>query len=187
MRILVERLKAFWSDTRAAVTAEALIVLPFMIWAHLGTYEYFNVFNAIATNAKATYTLADIISRQSGTLTPTMIDNMNNLYGYLNHSPTGTWTRVTCVSWDPNAGTSGQYYVMWSYATGSHLALTDDTLQNYVPKLPTITQGDTLIMVETHMTYVATFSVPGVGTTEDLNQMVITRPRISPQVAFSAS
>lgn len=187
MRILVERLKAFWSDTRAAVTAEALIVLPFMIWAHYGTYEYFNIFAAINTNAKATYTLADIISRQRGTLTPAIIDEMNNLYGYLNHDPTGTWTRVTDISWDPTAGTAGQYYVMWSYATGNNLALADDTLQPYVPKLPTITQSDQLIMVETHMTYVSGFRVPGVGPTQDLYQMVITRPRISPQVSFSPS
>lgn len=186
MRMFLERLRLFWSDTRAAVTAEALIVLPFMIWAHIGTYEYFNAFSAINTNAKATYTLADILSRQRGTITPATIDGLNGLYSYLNHDATTTWTRVTCVSWDPNAGTSWKYYVMWSYATGNHSALTDTTLQDYTTKLPTITQGDTLIVVETHMLYVPTFNVPG-STTRDIYQMVVTRPRISPQVAFSAS
>ena len=171
---------------RGSVSVETMLILPLVIWSYLATYEYFDVFGKVTNNLRATYTIADLLSRQTGTVTPTYIDGLTTLYSFLDQYPPGVWTRVTCVSWDPNAGSNGLYYVMWSYATNNHTALVDSTLQTYVSRLPTIAQGDTLIMVETHMTYVPMIELYGVHTMP-LDELVITRPRISPQVAFSST
>ena len=179
-------LRRFRKDSRGTISAEAIVALPLLIWTHLATYEYFDAFSIITRNEKATYTLADMISRQTGTVTPTFIDWMLSLYDYLNHQPANSWVRVTTIGWDPNAGSSGQYYVMWSYATNNGVLLDDTTLQSYTARLPTIATGDSLIMVETSMTYTPAFQL-AVLPTGDLQQLVVTRPRISPQVAWSNS
>lgn len=186
LRYALSRLRHFLRDSRGSVSAEAVLVLPIVLWAYLATFQYYDAFGTIARNMKATYTLADLISRQTQTVTPAYINGLTNLYSYLNHNPPGVWTRVTTVGWDPNAGASGQYYVQWSYATNSNPALTDTTLQSYIGRLPTITGGDTLIVVETHMTYVPSFDIVGMQT-QTYNQLVVTRPRISAQVAWDAT
>lgn len=177
------RIRRFFRDNRGSVSAEALIVMPLVLWAYLATYEYFDAFGTITRNMKATYTIADAISRQTATVTPVYINGLNSLYSYLNKNPSGAWTRITCVSWDPNAGTAGQYYVMWSYGTGTEPPLDDTTLQPYAPRLPNITEGDTLILVETHMNYNPPFPIVGLQS-QQFTQLVVTRPRISPQIAF---
>lgn len=182
----LSRVLRFLRDARGSVAIETLIILPFVLWAYLGTYQFYDAYGTKTRNLRATYTIADLISRQTQTVTPAYIDGLTSLYSYLDHNPPGVWARVTCVSWDPNAGASGMYYVMWSYATNSNPALDDTTLQSYVPRLPTIAQGDTLILVETHMIYHPIARLVGMPTMT-LNQTVITRPRISPQVSFSSS
>lgn len=180
------RLCAFLRDTRGSVTAETLVALPLLIWAHLATYQYFDAFKTLTQNQKATYTLADAISRQTATVTPTFINGMNSLYAYLDGSVgESTAIRVTCVSWNPALGPSGQYYVVWSKASGTGTALTSTTLQSLISRFPVIAASDTLIMVETKIGYTPAFQV-GLPQ-QELNSYVITRPRISPQVVYSSS
>lgn len=187
LRLALARLRAFAEDNRAAVAAEAVIVLPFVLWAYLATFQYYDAFGTITRNLRASYTIADLISRETNTVTPSYIQGLNSLYGYLNRNPPGVWTRVTEVGWQPPQGNNpGRYYVSWSYATNANPALTNTTLQSFVPKLPTIVSGDTLLMVETHMQYTPLVNFVGM-TKSTFKQLVITRPRISPQIVFSAS
>lgn len=180
---LLTRFRHFLGDRRGSVSAEALIVLPLVLWAYLATYQYYDAFGTITRNMQATYTIADAISRQTDNVSQTTANGMNALYAYLNKNPQGTWTRITEVSWDPNVGSSGQYYVMGGCVTGNNPLLDDNSLQAYTSRLPTIADGDTLIMVETHMNYTPAFSLVGLKPMI-FNQLVVTRPRISPQVVF---
>lgn len=182
------RIRRFLRDSRGSVSAEAVLVLPLVLWAYLATFQYYDAFGTITRNMKATYTIADLISRQTGTVTPAYIDGLNNLYAYLNKDPSGVWTRITAIGWDPTVGSSGAYFVQWPYATDGKVELPseeldDVSLQSYVGRLPVIAAGDTLIMVETHMTYTPAFSIVGLQQ-QTFNQLVITRPRISPQIAW---
>lgn len=187
MNLIIRRLGAFLRDTRGTVTAETLVALPLLIWAHLAAYQYFNAFQTLAINQKATYTLADAISRQTATVTPTVINGLNTLYAYLDGTAsTGTAIRVTCISWNPALGTSGQYYVVWSKASGTGTALTSTTLQSLISRFPVIAASDTLIMVETKVSYTPAFPVVGLQP-QMLSSYVITRPRISPQIVYSSS
>ncbi|MBI1219622.1 MAG: hypothetical protein GC186_13855 [Rhodobacteraceae bacterium] len=187
MKRIKTRLASFLRDTRGTITAEALVALPLLIWAHLATYQYFDAFLTIARNDKATYTLADMISRQTGTVTPTFIDGMNTLYAYLDRSETtNTAVRVTCLSWNPALGANGEYYVVWSDASGTGTPLTSDTLQDLISKFPVIAASDTLILVETKVGYTPSFKIVGMKS-QELNSYVVTRPRISPQVVYKSS
>jgi hypothetical protein len=181
----LSRVWRFLRDNRGSVSAEAVIVLPLVIWAYLATYEYFDVFGTITRNMKATYTIADLISRQTQDVTQNYIDGLDSLYSYLNHNPQGVWTRVTSIGWDP---TSSKYYVGWSLVSNPNDPQLDSTtLQSYVSRLPVMAQGDTLIMVETHMDYQPVFKINYLANTQTFTQTVITRPRISPQVTCSGA
>ncbi|OIQ67996.1 hypothetical protein GALL_504180 [mine drainage metagenome] len=187
MKHLLRRFRRFFREQHGTATVETVLVLPLLIWTHLATYEYFDAFGTITRNMRATYTLADMISRQTGTVTPTYVQGMETLYAFLNHNPPNAWVRVTAVSWDPNAGSNGQYFVMWSQATDTADTKLDDiSIQGYTSKLPTITSADTLIMVETRMTYVPTFTIAGLPT-QTFAQTVVTQPRLSAQVAFNGT
>lgn len=185
---ILSHLRRFWKGTEASVSAEAVLVLPLVLWAYLGTYTYYDIFGTITRNMKATYTLADLLSRQVDTVTGTDLNGMDRLYAYLNHNPSGVWIRVTTISWQSDASSAdgGYYYPMMTYATDGTKQLTDkglseDDLQAYKSRLPAISEGDTLIMVETHMTYKPLFKIVGIQQ-QNFTQTVITRPRISPQV-----
>ncbi|WP_127901656.1 TadE/TadG family type IV pilus assembly protein [Solirhodobacter olei] len=185
--VFPKALRSFARDRSGSVSLEALIVLPILLWANLATFVYFDVFNKIFINEAATYTLADMISRQTQTVTPSYIQGMASLYDYLNGqtSPTAaaqTWVRVTCITY---SSVSKEYSVVWSYGTNNQPALTTAMLQSTVKSLPVMSGGDTLIQVETQMHYVPKFNM-GL-TPRDLYQLVLTRPRIAPQVAFSSS
>jgi Flp pilus assembly protein TadG len=187
MKQVLNRFRRFCREQHGTATVEMVLVLPLLIWTHLATYEYFDAFGTITRNMRATYTLADMISRQTGTVTPTYVQGMESIYAFLNNNPPNAWVRVTAVSWDPNAGQNGQYFVMWSQATDTaNTKLDDISIQGYTSKLPNITSSDTLIMVETRMTYVPAFSIGGVAQ-QTFMQTVVTQPRLSAQVAFNAS
>lgn len=180
----LSRIRRFLRENRGSVSAETVLVLPLVLWAYLATFEYYDAFGTITRNMKATYTIADLISRQTDTVTPTYIDGLTDLYSYLNKNPPGVWTRITTVGWSATPDANGnQYYVQWSYATNNNPELDDTSLQDYIGRLPTIAQGDTLIVVETHMDYQPMFSIVGLQD-QTFNQVVITRPRISAQVAW---
>ena len=185
MKQLLNRFRRFSRDQSGTAVVETVLVLPLLIWAHLATYEFFDAFSTITRNMRATYTLADMISRQTGPVSHSYVQGMEQLYAFLNNNPPNAWVRVTGVSWDPNAGSNGQYYAMGGHASdAADTNLDDITIQNYVAKLPVISNGDTLIMVETRMTYVPAFSIGGL-TTQTFTQTVITQPRLSAQVVFN--
>lgn len=187
MKRITTRIRSFLRDTRGTVTAESLVALPLLIWAHLATYQYFDVFLTITRNQNATYTLADAISRQTGTVTPEFINGLNTLYAYLDRSTTAdTAVRVTCVGWDPSLGDGGEYFVIWSDASGNGTPLTSDTLQGQISRLPEMAANDSLILVETKIGYTPSFAIVGLQS-QELNSYVVTRPRISPQVVYSSS
>ncbi len=179
---IIKAIKSFKRDTRGSYSVEAMLVLPALIWANVGTYTFFDAFNAVDTNLKAAYTMSDMISRQKETVTPAYINGMNSLFDYLNRTSGNTWIRVTVITYDTP---SKSYKVTWSYATHNEPLQTDTTINKAASKLPTIVAGDSLIVVETHLYYTPPFDM-GLAA-QSMDQFVVTRPRLGPQVVYSSS
>ena len=95
MKQLLNRFRRFSRDQSGTAVVETVLVLPLLIWAHLATYEFFDAFSTITRNMRATYTLADMISRQTGPVSHSYVQGMEQLYAFLNNNPPNAWVRVT--------------------------------------------------------------------------------------------
>lgn len=180
------RLKVFGRSEDGTLTVEAMIVLPMLLWALGAMFIYWDAFKAQNINLKATYTLADLISRESNPIDPAYIDGMNGVYNFLIKSDFGNEIRVTVVDFTQEEEDDPiEMNLVWSHATGG---LGDhDDIADIEDLLPILNPGDSLIMVETWMTW-----MPPIGmdifapTLEQMNfsNMVFTSPRFVPQVVF---
>ena len=59
-------LRRFLRDESATIMAEAVLVLPFMLWSYLGLFVYWDSFRVMNKVQKASYTISDMISRENG-------------------------------------------------------------------------------------------------------------------------
>ncbi|WP_102222909.1 TadE/TadG family type IV pilus assembly protein [Acidimangrovimonas sediminis] len=183
---LLRPFKRFARDERGTILVETIIFLPVLIWAYLGMYVYFDAFSARNTGQRATYTVADLISRQTNTLTPTDIEGMNKIFDFItNADARGSTTRIRVTDVQYNY-TTDLYEVVWSSATRTGTAMTDDDVNKLADSLPKPAQGDTEIVVESWATYTPAFDTIGVSD-QTFHDFVVARPRMSPQVSFDAS
>ncbi len=174
------RLKEFLADTSASMSLEAVIVFPFLVWAYVGSFVFFDAFRAQNSNMKAAYTISDMLSRETDPITADYIDGLQRMYDFLVFKPRNpTSMRVTVVRWDEDAN---EYVVEWSQTTNGLSPWTTETFASVEDRIPVLANGDTGILVEANTTYIPVFNV---GFTEmDFNNFIFTSPRFAPRLCW---
>jgi Flp pilus assembly protein TadG len=163
------------------VMAEAVLVLPFMLWAYLGLFVYWDAYRTINKVQKATYTISDMISREMITIPTTYVAGMDALLEQMIDPNKDASIRVTSVTWSKS---NNRFEVHWSRVSGSgYTALTTSTLQNYKDSIPEMSDGDYVVIVESTVHYTPAFDV-GIGE-EDIKNFIVTRPRFVPKICMS--
>ena len=175
-------LSRYISSENGTVMAEAVLVLPFMLWAYLGLFVYWDAFRSINRIQKASYTISDMISREMVTINDAYINGMDSVMERLIDANQDVSIRVTSVTWSQ---TKQEFQVHWSRTTGgsSLPALTTATLQDYKSKIPAMSDGDYVVIVETVVPYVPAFNV-GISA-DSVRQFIVTRPRFVPKICMS--
>lgn len=172
MGLLSTITRRFRRDERGGITAEAVIVLPMLIWAYLALFVYWDVFRSMNTVQKATYNISDLISRQSEVDTR-FLDGMQSILDYLIDSDQEASLRMTSIQY---LADDDSYYVLWSRSPGGALpALTNASVQGYRDKIPDMPDGHSVLLVETQVSYSPAFNA-GIGD-QNFSQMIVTRPR----------
>ncbi|MEL7175840.1 MAG: hypothetical protein AAGK28_04890 [Pseudomonadota bacterium] len=158
------RLRAlqFGSDTSGSMSVETVLIFPLLLWFYLSTFTYFDAYRTQGTNIKATYTIADAISREPDGIFPEHLDTMYTMMQFLNNSSHNARLRVTVFSRDTDnpdnfiLGPTG-----WSCTRGSgsanfrkHNAASLNAMKSMIPPSPA---PDQLIMVETFIDYAPPF------------------------------
>jgi hypothetical protein len=175
----MKRLRNCLRSDRGAMSVEAVIILPILIWALFGMFTVFEAFRQRSVTLKASYTVADMISRQVDALTPAAIGGLNDVFDYLTISHEPSWIRVTSVYWDKDESV---FRAHWSFATHGHVPLNNLTLQDFREYVPAMSTGDTVILLETYLTYTPVFDM---GLTGGVSRnVIVTRPRFASQVVF---
>lgn len=178
------RLTGFGLEERAAAEVEGVIGSVFLIWWFVASFQFFDAYRQKNINLKAAYSLADMLSRETGptpenpgsaAVDQNYINGLNTMFDYLTNSNKPTWIRVSSVYWDEEAD---KYRVDWSRTSGTgHDAMTTPNLQSYKNRIPVLPTGDTVIIVETFMEYEPIF-----GYWLDKNRFttfIPTRPRFA--------
>jgi hypothetical protein len=177
---VARRLRRFGADRRGTVSFEAVIILPVLMFGLGMTVLLSDMFKSQTTSLKAAYTIADTLSRLTEPVEAEYIDGLNKLYGYLARSRHNTWLRVSSVAYDV---AEEEYILIWSHAAGTPTTLTTETLNDgLADRLPSMPTGETVIIVEAATRW-SSF-IPGWFRDRNFAQVVVTRPRFTPQLRY---
>ena len=181
-RLLKARLTIFQRAGDGSLSAEAVIIFPILLWALLATYVYFDAVRMKSLNIKAGYTIADALSREAS-VDNNQIGRLNDLAKLMTGGRTDTNLRVTVVNYDTD---DDVYSVSWSKERGDrYLEMDDEELEAMRDRLPLANRFDSLILVETVLSYEPLFDV-GMSTME-LENFAVTRPRFTTGLCWNES
>lgn len=175
-------LTRFLRDEKGSVIAEAVIVLPVMLWAYLALFVYWDAFRSMNTVQKAAYTISDMVSREMVGITTAYVNGLDTMLEYLVDNSQTVSLRVTSVTW---SAANNQFEVHWSRSLdNAKPVLTTATLQNYAGQIPDMSAGDYVVIVEVWENYAPSFEVG----MDDMvfNQFIVTRPRFLPCIPMDA-
>lgn len=165
----LRRLSDMLRDQRGVAAIEFSIIVPVIIVIIIATATYFVMGREDYRSKRATYTVGDIVSRQTS-VTNAFLANAKGMAERIATSDARTMgMRVTSAT---KAGSV--WVVSWSYATAPYAKRT--LLDGVALKAPDIATGESLIIVETSVPYRPIFAMFGTATAQHLN-VSFARPR----------
>ncbi len=165
-------LHRYWHDTGAAVAFETVITLPLLALAFISSFVFFDAFRVYNTSVKATYAIADLVSRQTNTLYPSDIEGYSNVFQHLVRDAGQIQMRVTQIYWNGSA-----YRVDWSSPTNGQARLFDANMDAISDRLPELANSERILLLETWIPYQPSFDVGMDPIT--FSNFTVTRPRHS--------
>jgi Flp pilus assembly protein TadG len=178
---MARRMQRWNRDQRGALSFEAVLIFPILVWLFVATFVFFDLFRTANTNAKAAYAIADLLSRQNMPVTQDYLEGLAEVYAVLAQSRQPSSLRVSSIDWDTVNET---YRIRWSRGTQGGQALGADQLQDLVEagRLPELAIGETIILVETSMTYTPAVNI-GIPA-QRFGHVIPTRPRFVPRLVL---
>ncbi len=178
---LAKRIRHFLQDSRATLSVEAVLIFPLLLWAYFGMFVLFEGYRTLGANTRASYTIADLLSREPDWVTPSYVEGLNDVLDILTQSPHRTVLRITVIKYNND---TDEYELQWSHATDGMDKIVTGTLTEIMPFVPIMASPGVAIVVETWMAF-----EPFMNITLDsfyFESIVVTRPRFGPQLCFTA-
>ena len=181
---LKKRFLGFAQREDGTIMVEVVMTLPILILALAATYEFFEVHRFQSARDKASYTISDMLSRELAPVDDTYIDNAKTVFDEITNDNTANQLRVSIIKYDLDTDT---YSIVWSEVRGAGglVALTTADVETDHDRLPTMADGEEVILVESRSTYDPLFDV---GMTDPLKvgTRVVTSPRFAPQIVWES-
>lgn len=153
LRSLLARLAVFRDDTRGTMTVEMVVTLPLLIWALVATYEFFEIHRYQSVRDKATYTIADMLSREEIGINDIYIDNAKTLFDQITNDTGVNQIRISVIEFVDD---DDEYVTQWSEVRGSGLFTPfaeDEEFPGGAQTLPIMTDGEVVVLVESRSLY----------------------------------
>ncbi|MEM8802879.1 MAG: hypothetical protein AAFY06_09955 [Pseudomonadota bacterium] len=174
--------ESFTRSERGGLSIEAVFALPMLVWAITATFVFWDAFKTLNISQKATYTVADMLSRLDDTesVDSDYMTSIHEIFDFLAGGSGDNALRVTVVKLenDPVSGAE-QMCLVWSDAVNvpeyTDLTVIED-------RLPTLALGEELIVVETEQEWAPAFAV-GLASYR-FREVALARPRNTPQLKF---
>lgn len=180
MSVLSRVFRKFLRDEEGTLLVEAVLVLPFLLWAYISLFVYWDTYRAINTVQKAAYTISDMLSREMVAVNDAYIKGMDKMMEYMIDGDQDAKIRVTSLTWSE---LNRRYEVHWSRSADNELPqLTTATLQPLTDHIPRLADGDYVVLVEVEVDYHPSFNV-GIND-QTLRQFIVTRPRFVPKTCL---
>ena len=176
------RLGKLRRDEDGSIAVETLLMVPLLSWAMLSTLTYFDAYRAEAISHKAGLTIADMVSRETATITPDYINGTRGLLRFLTIDDNWPDLRITAFEWQESRN---RYRRIWSQERGPRSALRTSDLANMTHRLPILSDGEVAILVETWSAYSPPYSV-GLSDFE-METFTVISPRFATQICWDAT
>ncbi|MEO0372059.1 MAG: pilus assembly protein [Pseudomonadota bacterium] len=177
-------LRDFAEDTRGTIMVETVLTLPMMFMGLAAMFEFFELHRFQSTRDKATYTVADMLSREQSVINEVYMDNVKTLFDEIADDYGVNTIRVSVINFD--AG-DNEYGLVWSAVRGgnSMAPLTDAQVRDDHDVLPILDDGEQVILVESRAQYRTIFEV-GFSDEMTMRTRVFTSIRFAPQLCFDS-
>jgi len=149
------RLARLWRDERGVSATEFALIAPLLLFLILGTVAVFDLFRTSQRVEKATFTIGDVISRQT-VVSDSFLDSTFLVFLRLASGTAAESTlRVSSIIRNGNV-----YAIQWTEVRGN--ATTVNGRPVPIADLPVIASGDSVILTETFLPHRSFFSAVGV-------------------------
>ncbi len=178
MKRITNRLNALKRDESGATLVEFMFVVPLIAFWFAGTFTFFDAYSTWTRSVKATYTVADILSRQTE-VDDNYITDMNTLFAsIMGVEKTDTYMRISNIE-----QTEDGLNIDWSVGTGTYPALTRN---RDIPEeiFPTLQVGESTILIESHIPFVPFQEYIGIEARLLVKKLVM-NPRFTSKLANS--
>ena len=185
-RKLTQPFRRFAREEKGAMVLEVLLTIPVFAFCTIGTYTYWDAFRSLNTAQKATYTVADMISRETREINTTYLTGLHDVLQYMVGDDLPVQMRVSSITY---SGVRNRFEIDWSRSPNNELPqLTTTTLQSLVQYIPMLADGDSIVLVESNMQFTPAFQESPaffmyVGD-EVFRQFIVTRPRFVPKICL---
>lgn len=167
MRFLLKKARAFGRQEGGSVVVETVIMLPLLIWALLAMIVYWDAFRTVNRLDKATYALADILSRQQAPVAIATVDRWDDFVASMMNNRYTAQVRVTSYRW---VVANNRFEVLWSRSAGNlQPQLNTASLQLLASRLPMMAPSEYGILTESWLAYKPPLSVPFMGAVQIQN------------------
>lgn len=156
LRRTTNALRRFWRQEAGTASMETVVMFPFLFMTLVFSYEYYDMFRYKSVREKATYTVADMLSRETAVVNDVYMDNVKSLFDMMTRDTDGNQVRVTVVRYHlDEAQNIDQFDLRWSEVRGAGplSALTAADVENAHDALPQLENGQELILVDTASDY----------------------------------
>ncbi|WP_417729424.1 TadE/TadG family type IV pilus assembly protein [Roseovarius sp.] len=156
LRHALPLLRRFWKQECGTAAMETVVMFPFLFMGLTFSYEYYDMFRYQSVREKATYTVADMLSRETSVVDQTYMDNVKKLFDLMTNDAGINQVRVTVVRYHfDEANSIDEFELRWSEVRGSGtlIPLSDSDVKNAHSVLPNMLNGQEIILVETLSKY----------------------------------
>jgi hypothetical protein len=179
----MRRIGRFGRDEEGGLSVEFVVLFPFLMLLYFAMFVFWDVFQAQCVTVRATETIADMMSRETGSFDAAYLEGMHEVFDWLTSARAETRLRMTVVATSLDAEGGEVFEVLWSRASGAGLPEIDAA--TLARRVPTPAVGEQLIVVETFYAHAPLFDVG--FPPRELHSLIATRPRYVPQALWSGA
>jgi Flp pilus assembly protein TadG len=167
-------------EEKGSVAVESVLILPALAAMYCASFVWFDAFRNKALAMRATYTVADILSRQE-TVDDAYLTGLHETMNFLDESYADPKMRVSLIQYDDDAPEANKYRLIWSWSISGKPKLTQTNLDSDTTWLPVMGDDETVVVTESFVFYQPLFRV---GIADQVWEHVfVTRPRFAPTLA----
>lgn len=184
MAPLKSALRRFRQSEVGSFTVEAVVIFPLLVWAYTAMFVFWDAFKTQNVNLKATYTIADMISREQRTIDQDYLDGARTIYAFLSSGNDNHRLRVSVVRNRVDEFGNEALSLEWSQVSGAGVTGYTDISQ-VASIIPILAPNDTVIVVTTFTDWRPLFNAGLSPMT--LTETSVTSPRFMPQIMWDGT